>query len=281
MKLVYEYLTERALIYKTPKSETEYDEARRYQKLSDIRVWEDALSEAKVSYLYKLAHVGNIDLNIKHLDKNKVKRVKAQIAKGTIEYPIVALIDGKYDLVSGNTRVAVLTSMGIKPKVLIVEPKEIVFERVLMNKPTKPIKVTKLELRRAILAEEDISFLDYSEVTDMSRLFIGSDITFELLEKANLDTSLVEFMDYMFDGCHRLVTIPKMDTSNVIGMNYMFSECTSLTSVPHLDTSNVTHMRGIFSGSINLETLKRPSDFRRYDFKDLPKILDKYPELRK
>ena len=63
-------------------------------------------------------------------------------------------------------------------------------------------KVTdKYELRDMILNGEDISNIDYSEITDMS---------------------------WMFEGCTNLKKIPHLDTSKVIDMSWMFEGCTNL-----------------------------------------------------
>jgi hypothetical protein len=51
-------------------------------------------------------------------------------------------------------------------------------------------KISKKELRDKILRGEDISGFDYSHITDMSDMFTSTNMTFELLEKANLDTSI-------------------------------------------------------------------------------------------
>jgi surface protein len=163
-------------------------------------------------------------------------------------------------------------------------------------------KVTKEELRDAILAGEDISLLDYSEVTDMSNMFKGCRSLISIPEIdtskvtdmsymfggcssfktiTEIDTSKVTKMNSMFYGCHSLTSIPEMDTSEVTDMSYMFNKCSSLTSIPEMDTSKVTDMNWMFSGCGNLETLKNPMNFIKYDFKYLPKILEKYPELRK
>ncbi len=86
-------------------------------------------------------------------------------------------------------------------------------------------KVTKEQLRDMILNGEDIDAVDYSNVTDMSFMFIGC----SSLEKIpHLDTSKVTNMRYMFDGCSSLEEIPHMDTSKVTDMSYMFNECSSL-----------------------------------------------------
>ena len=55
-------------------------------------------------------------------------------------------------------------------------------------------------------------------------------------------------VQYMFDGCSALTSVPTMDTSQVTNMTGMFYHCSSLTSVPTMDTSRVTNMAGMFDG---------------------------------
>jgi hypothetical protein len=123
MKTFKEFLLENTIKYKLPNTTLEYGEAQRYPELQDKEIWQGAVSNGTVTYLYKLKNVGNIDSKLSNLDKNKIKRVKEQVSKGTIEYPIVGNFDGKLDLISGNTRIAILKSMGIEPKVLLIVAK--------------------------------------------------------------------------------------------------------------------------------------------------------------
>lgn len=61
-----------------------------------------------------------------------------------------------------------------------------------------------------------------------------------------LDTSQATHMNYMFDACSALTSVPQIDTSNVTSMNYMFRGCSALKSAPLMDTSNVTSMASMF-----------------------------------
>ena len=75
----------------------------------------------------------------------------------------------------------------------------------------------------------------------------------------NLDTSEVESMDHMFDGCSSLESIylASFNTSNVKGMRAMFSGCSSLKNLnlSSFDTSNVTNMEYMFARCSSLSTL--------------------------
>ena len=115
-------------------------------------------------------------------------------------------------------------------------------------------KVTKEELRDMILNGEDISKVDYSEITDMSG---------------------------MFYKCTNLKEIPHLDTSKVTDMSWMFYGCTNLKEIPHLDTSNVTSMSYMFDGCTNLEYLESPEDFNSMCFskEQNPLIYKNYLEM--
>ena len=78
----------------------------------------------------------------------------------------------------------------------------------------------------------------------------------ELLNKIenieNLDTSNVESMSDMFNGCKELTSLnlANVDTSNVTNMVRVFSKCSKLVlqELINLDTSNVTDMTSMFYG---------------------------------
>ncbi|MDB1688385.1 BspA family leucine-rich repeat surface protein, partial [Enterococcus casseliflavus] len=76
---------------------------------------------------------------------------------------------------------------------------------------------------------------------------------------ANLDTSNVTSMSYMFNGLSQLKTIDvsNFDTQNVTTMNNMFWGLTQLRTidVSNFDTSNVTNMSYMFTGLIQLKTI--------------------------
>ena len=82
-----------------------------------------------------------------------------------------------------------------------------------------------------------ISYSDTSNVNTMEYMF--NECT-NLTSIPQLDTSKVTDMTGMFDKCDKLISIPQLDTSNVLYMGGMFNKCRSLTSIPELDASNVT-----------------------------------------
>lgn len=75
----------------------------------------------------------------------------------------------------------------------------------------------------------------------------------------NVDTSHVEDMSYLFDGCVNLqeVDMSSWDTSNVYSIQMMFHMCRNLKTVDvsSWDTSNVLFMHSAFGECESLETL--------------------------
>ena len=105
----------------------------------------------------------------------------------------------------------------------------------------------------------DMENMDFSRVTDMSRMF---EYCFSLtsLDLSGLNTSQVTNMSYMFNGCSSLTSLDlsNFDTSKVLDMSYMFRMCRNLPSLDlsNFDTSQVTDMSGMFSGCTHLTTVK-------------------------
>ena len=69
------------------------------------------------------------------------------------------------------------------------------------------------------------------------------------------DTSNVTNMEYMFNKCSNLTTIPALDTSKVNNMHAMFFFCIKLSTIPLLNTSNVINMSSMFSGCSQLTSI--------------------------
>lgn len=82
----------------------------------------------------------------------------------------------------------------------------------------------------------------------------------ERIDASGLDTSYIESMYHMFEGCYRLVSldVSGWDTSSVTNMNGMFHGCSSLTDldVSGWDTSSVTSMSCMFQGCTSLVSLE-------------------------
>ena len=77
------------------------------------------------------------------------------------------------------------------------------------------------------------------------------------VDLSNLDTSNVTDMSRMFWGCYNLteLDVSSFDTSNVTDMSGMFWGCRNLTAldVSSFDTSNVTSMGGDFCGMFGVD----------------------------
>ena len=107
-------------------------------------------------------------------------------------------------------------------------------------------------------ASLDISWLDVSNITNMSNMFQNcSSLT--TLDVSSWDTGNVASMNYMFSGCRSLTSldISTWDIGKVTSVNSMFSNCSSLTSLNagNLDASNIANMYSMFSGCSNLTSL--------------------------
>lgn len=91
-----------------------------------------------------------------------------------------------------------------------------------------------------------ISFRDYS----------GTELNNEL---ANLDTTNIKNMSYMFNNCTKATTldVSNFDTSNVTNMSYMFYSCYAITALnlSHFNTSKVQLMSYMFHSCLNLNQL--------------------------
>ena len=96
----------------------------------------------------------------------------------------------------------------------------------------------------------DLSGLDTSGVTDMSRMFFGCTLL-QAVDLSSFDTSSVTNMSSMFKGCESLgaLDLSSFDTSKVENMSQMFQDCSSLASLDlsSFDTSSVAGSGGTYS----------------------------------
>ena len=97
-----------------------------------------------------------------------------------------------------------------------------------------------------------ISYDDTENVTNMNYMFQNcSNITsIPLLNTYNVTT-----MAYIFNGCTNLLSIPLLDTSKVIYLNRAFYGCKKISSIPLINTSGITSMNSLFRECINLTTI--------------------------
>lgn len=98
-----------------------------------------------------------------------------------------------------------------------------------------------------------------------------------VVEVLGANTTGITNMNYMFNFCSSLSTVPLFDTSSVTTMKYMFYDCEALQSVSLFDTSNVTDMqwmlgscRSVQSGALDLyqqaSTQTNPPTSHSYTF---------------
>ena len=110
----------------------------------------------------------------------------------------------------------------------------------------------------------DMSYLNTSEVTDMSFMFYGcSSLT--SLELSNFNTAKVKAMAGMFRECSGLTSLDlsSFNTANVTLMQAMFNGCSGLTSLDlrGFNTSQVLYMNQMFKGCSRLETIYASDDW--------------------
>ena len=112
--------------------------------------------------------------------------------------------------------------------------------------------------QRSKLTNIDLSMLDTSNVTDMSKIFNGcSGLT--ALDLSPFDTQNVTNMSSMFHDCRSLkaLDLSPLNTHNVTDMEEMFRDCwhLSVLDLSTLDTQNVTNMTRMFHGCSGLTAL--------------------------
>lgn len=113
-----------------------------------------------------------------------------------------------------------------------------------------------------------LEYLNTSEMTDMSFMFIESKFT--TLDLSSFNTANVTDMSYMFLGCDRLTSLDlsNWNTERVTTMEMMFYSCKAL---PSLDlsgfrTPSVNNFINMFLGCISLASI----DVSNFDFTSSP-----------
>ena len=107
-----------------PNFSSEWEEAERYPEFQKIgkEAWIELAKKGKEFTIKSAKGINNTDAadpdSFKSLDPNKQKRALAQLEKGTIEMPIVAVYsDGHKELVGGNTRLTAMMAKNDKATV--------------------------------------------------------------------------------------------------------------------------------------------------------------------
>jgi hypothetical protein len=130
------------IIYTYPDTDYEWYEAERYPEFKSAGKdkWEELVQAGEVVPFSALGDVNNHDPELKNLDPDKVKHVSLQIKSGEVELPIVGeWPDGGYELISGNTRIAILRRLGYDPEVLLISiPSKKKRKAPATRKKTKP-----------------------------------------------------------------------------------------------------------------------------------------------
>lgn len=115
---------------------------------------------------------------------------------------------------------------------------------------------------------EHLDYLNTSEVTDMSFLFLNC-YALKTLDVSRFDTKNVTNMSGMFDGCSALteLNVSGFDTRSVTKMTSMFNYCSNLTTLnlASFNTRNVMDIGGMFYYCSNLKTIYSYSDWSQSD----------------
>ena len=138
------------------------------------------------------------------------------------------------------------------------------------------------DFAKAELSKFDGTNLDVSNVTDMSYMFCGNQIS-DVSSLANWDISNVTDMENMFSGCDNLSDISPLanwDTSNVTNMEGMFVNCSNLSDISPLanwDTSNVTKMDVMFENCSNLSDISPLANWDTSKVTDMTSMFENTP----
>lgn len=122
----------------------------------------------------------------------------------------------------------------------------------------------------------DLSWLDTSNITDMSKLFYECS-SLSSLDVSRFNTVKATNMSNMFYNCRSLgsLDVSNFNTSNVTDVSYMFYECKGLSNldVSRFNTSNVTSMYSMFYSCTSLSSLDL-SSFNTSNVTNMSKMFD-------
>lgn len=87
----------------------------------------------------------------------------------------------------------------------------------------------------------------FGEITESQYGWVGGSIT-KAIKKIpeNLVISSTH-IDYLFEFCSSITTIPNFNLSSVVGTRYMFNGCTSLISIPNINLPELVDATYMFS----------------------------------
>ena len=111
---------------------------------------------------------------------------------------------------------------------------------------------------------ENISYLNTSEMTDMSYMFYGCE-NLQSLDVSNFNTENVTDMSVMFRKCKNLqsLDVSNFNTAKVKNMDNMFADCWRLQSLDlsNFNTEKVTDMSYMFNNCSKLQSIIISKDF--------------------
>lgn len=140
---------------------------------------------------------------------------------------------------------------------------DILDQQEIRNTVYKYRPTSNEELRHIIIQKTlkdstyiDLSDIDVTNVTDMTRLFQNTELVY--IDLSSWDTSNVTNMSSMFYGCNELrkVNMRGLNTSNVFDMSYMFWGCGQLNDViglENLDGKQIKNLTCMFRDCKKLE----------------------------
>ena len=161
-----ENFSESKVNYSTPNFDHEWEEAERYPEFKKIgkEDWIELVKKGKAITIKSAKGINNTDAadpnSFKSLDPTKQKRALAQLKKGTVEMPIVAVYsDGYKELVGGNTRLtAMMARDGIATVWAFKVPDEVA--DLAENLTKKTVNNSTNALYNLGLTEIEIAFLE-------------------------------------------------------------------------------------------------------------------------
>lgn len=131
-------------------------------------------------------------------------------------------------------------------------------EKVKIMPGVKAVTCRNMFINLRLLKDIDISNLDTTDVQDMKGMFEGCEEVTKLTLNG-ISTSKATTMENMFQRMYRLeqVNTSALDTSNVTSMKSMFRSCGSLTSLDlsNFKTTKVNNMTTMFDACTKLENL--------------------------
>ncbi|MDE5654931.1 MAG: DUF285 domain-containing protein [Clostridia bacterium] len=115
------------------------------------------------------------------------------------------------------------------------------------------------------LTSIDVSNFDLRSAIDISGLFSHCANLQSIVGLDKWNTSSIESMNALFDGCVKLseIDLSAFDTSNVIAISHMFWDCASLTYIDlaHFDLSQVDSFIGTFGNCTSLKEVDLSNNF--------------------